>query len=120
MILASLEEELRMPLQPGEGPVAIVMAPSRELARQTYDVVEEFCSTISETPQYPKLRAQLFIGGESVRDQLQLVRNEGVHCIVATPGRLRDILKRKAMTLDICRFICLVSELVLVLVGRYY
>ena len=41
------------------------------------------------------------------RDQLQMVQQQGVHCIVATPGRLRDILKRKAMTLDICRFICL-------------
>ena len=107
MVIAALEEELRMPLMPGEGPVSIVMAPSRELARQTYDVVHDFCTTISETPQYPNLRAQLFIGGESVRDQLQMVQQQGVHCIVATPGRLRDILKRKAMTLDICRFICL-------------
>jgi len=107
MVMAALEEELRMPLIAGEGPVAIVMAPSRELARQTYDVVHEFCTTISDTPQYPQLRAQLFIGGESVRDQLQMVQQQGVHCIVATPGRLRDILKRKAMTLDICRFICL-------------
>lgn len=107
MVLAALEEELRMPLKPGEGPVSIVMAPSRELARQTYDLVQELCTVIGETPQYPKLRAQLFIGGESVRDQLQLVRDQGVHCIVATPGRLRDILKRKAMNLDICRFICL-------------
>lgn len=107
MVIAALEEELRMPLVAGEGPVSIVMAPSRELARQTYDVVQEFCTTISETPQYPNLRAQLFIGGESARDQLQVVQRQGVHCIVATPGRLRDILKRKAMTLDICRFICL-------------
>ena len=107
MVMAALEEELSMPLKPGEGPVSIVMAPSRELARQTYEQVEEFCTAIGETQGYPKLRAQLFIGGESVRDQLQTVRNEGVHCIVATPGRLRDVLKRKAMTLDICRFIAL-------------
>ncbi|CAB9527790.1 Putative DEAD-box ATP-dependent RNA helicase 43 [Seminavis robusta] len=107
MVMAALEEEFRMPLLPGEGPVSVVMAPSRELARQTYDVVQEFCTTISETPEYPELRAQLFIGGESVRDQLQMVQQKGVHCIVATPGRLRDILKRKAMTLNICRFICL-------------
>ena len=107
MVMAALEEELRMPLVAGEGPVSIVMAPSRELARQTYDVVQEFCTTISDTPNYPSLRAQLFIGGESARDQLQTIQQQGCHCIVATPGRLRDILKRKAMTLDICRFICL-------------
>ena len=120
MVMAALEEELRMPLLPGEGPVSIVMAPSRELARQTYDVVQEFCTTIGETPGYPTLRAQLIIGGESVRDQLQLVQQRGVHCIVATPGRLRDILKRKAMTLDICRFICLdVSWLVYFFLSTY-
>ena len=107
MVMAALEEELRMPLVAGEGPVSIVMAPSRELARQTYDVVQDFCTTISNTPHYPSLRAQLFIGGESARDQLQTIQQQGCHCIVATPGRLRDILKRKAMTLDICRFICL-------------
>ena len=107
MVMAALEEEFRMPLVAGEGPVSIVMAPSRELARQTYDVVHEFCTTISETPEYPNLRAQLFIGGESSRDQLQTIQQQGCHCIVATPGRLRDMLKRKAVTLDICRFICL-------------
>jgi ATP-dependent RNA helicase DDX41 len=32
---------------------------------------------------------------------------QGIHSVIATPGRLRDILKRKAMRLDNCRFIAL-------------
>jgi ATP-dependent RNA helicase DDX41 len=102
MVMAALEEEARMPLVPGEGPVGIVLAPSRELARQTYEVVSEFCAALSS-----KIRAQLLIGGESGRDQIQPFRDAGVHCVVATPGRLRDFLKRKSINLDVCRYICL-------------
>jgi ATP-dependent RNA helicase DDX41 len=107
LVMSALEEEFRMPILPGEGPIGIILAPSRELVRQTYDVVEEFCQEISKTPGYPSLRTQLVIGGESVRDQIATLQSEGIHCVVATPGRLRDILKRKAMRLDNCRFICL-------------
>jgi ATP-dependent RNA helicase DDX41 len=107
LVLAALEEELRMPLLPGEGPIGIILAPSRELARQTFDVVSSFCERVSNTPQYPQLRTQLLIGGESTRDQVNAIQQKGVHTIVATPGRLRDILKKKNMTLDICRYVCL-------------
>jgi ATP-dependent RNA helicase DDX41 len=107
MIVAALEEELRLPLCAGEGPIGMVLAPSRELARQTYDTVHEFCEEINKTPGYPELRSQLMIGGESVRDQLATLQSSGVHCVVATPGRLRDVLKRKNMRLDNCRYICL-------------
>ncbi|KAL9180861.1 hypothetical protein ACHAXT_011314 [Thalassiosira profunda] len=107
LVMAALEEEARMPLVPGEGPVGIVLAPSRELARQTYEVVTEFCTALHDHPKYPGIRAQLLIGGESARDQLQPFRERGVHCVVATPGRLRDFLKKRSITLDICRYICL-------------
>lgn len=107
LVQAALEEEFRMPLMAGEGPVGIILAPSRELARQTFQVVEEFCSHISKNPNFPELRAQLIMGGEPIRSQLQTLESRGLHCVVATPGRLRDILKRKNMRLDICRYICL-------------
>ncbi|KAL7504530.1 hypothetical protein ACHAXN_002174 [Cyclotella atomus] len=109
LVMAAMEEEARMPLVPGEGPVGIVLAPSRELARQTYEVVMEFCEAIQTygDARFPSIRSQLLIGGESGRDQLQLFRHRGVHCVVATPGRLRDFLKKRSINLDICRYICL-------------
>jgi ATP-dependent RNA helicase DDX41 len=118
LVMAAMEEEARMPLVAGEGPVGIVLAPSRELARQTYDIVSEFCTAIRNANNnnsnqegggktYPVIRSQLLIGGESARDQLQPFRDEGVHCVVATPGRLRDFLKKRSINLDICRYICL-------------
>ena len=106
LVMAALEEEMRMPLVGGEGPVGIILAPSRELVRQTYDLVESLCKALADSG-YPKIRSQLVIGGENAREQLQPFRDVGVHCVVATPGRLRDFLKKKNITLDICRYICL-------------
>jgi ATP-dependent RNA helicase DDX41 len=112
LVMVALEEELRMPIVAREGPVGIILAPSRELARQTFDIVQEYCAAISgaaapDGQPFPNLTAQLMIGGESVRDQLQPLQARGVHCVVGTPGRVRDVLKRKAVTLSICRYICL-------------
>jgi len=95
LVMAALEEEMRMPLVGGEGPVGIIMAPSRELANQTYEIVQQVCDVVG-AGGYPQLRAQL-----------EPFKEKGVHCVVATPGRLRDFLKKKSITLDICRFICL-------------
>jgi ATP-dependent RNA helicase DDX41 len=102
MVMAALEEEARMPLVPGEGPVGIVLAPSRELARQTYEVVSEFCAALLW-----RIRAQLLIGGESGRDQIQPFHDAGVYCVVAMPGRLHNFLKRRSINLNMCRYICL-------------
>lgn len=96
-----------MPLIGGEGPIGFILAPSRELARQTHEVVQSYCQAILETPGYPTLRSQLLIGGESSRDQLQPIQQFGVHAIVATPGRLRDFLKKRQITLNNCRYCCL-------------
>ena len=106
LVLWALEEELRMPLRPGEGPIGILLAPSRELARQTYELVTDLCGAVSAAPQYPALRAQLMTGGTPVSEQTQVLLQQGVHCVVATPGRLRDILKRRIMHLINCRYIC--------------
>ena len=105
LLLAGLEEELRMPLVAGEGPVGIVLAPSRELARQTFDQVQAFEKALSS--DFPPLRSQLLIGGESSKTQVQVLQKQGLHSVVATPGRLRDLLKRRELHLQVCRFVCL-------------
>jgi len=107
LIMICLEEEMRMPILGGEGPVGFILAPSRELARQTFEVVQHFCDVLQKSQQYPELRCQLLIGGENAREQSGPIRQKGVHGIVATPGRFKDFLKRKTITLDICRYTCL-------------
>ncbi|KAF8393127.1 hypothetical protein HHK36_021368 [Tetracentron sinense] len=101
LIMVALQEEVMLPIVPGEGPFGLVICPSRELARQTYEVVEEFLIPLKEHG-YPELRPLLCIGGVDMRSQLEVVK-KGVHIVVATPGRLKDMLAKKKMSLDNCR-----------------
>ncbi|KAI4387484.1 hypothetical protein MLD38_005312 [Melastoma candidum] len=105
MIMMSLQEEVMMPIVVGEGPFGLIVCPSRELARQTYEVVEQFLGPMRDAG-YPELRALLCIGGVDMRSQVEIVR-KGVHIVVATPGRLKDMLGKKKMSLDNCRYLTL-------------
>ncbi|CAM6084318.1 unnamed protein product [Calypogeia fissa] len=105
LILAALAEESKAGLGTGMGPLSLVVCPSRELARQTFDVVEEFTAVL-RSKGYPELRAMLCIGGIDMRSQLEVVKR-GVHIVVATPGRLKDMLAKKKMNLDLCKYLTL-------------
>ena len=56
---------------------------------------------------YPRLRTVLVVGGEDKRGQVEPVQQRGVHCLVATPGRLKDLLQSGKIRLDLCRYLCL-------------
>lgn len=101
LIMIAMQEEKMMPILPGEGPFGLIVCPSRELARQTYEVVEQFLVPMREQG-YPELRPLLCIGGVDMKSQLDIVK-KGVHIVVATPGRLKDMLAKKKMNLDNCR-----------------
>ncbi|KAM2016520.1 hypothetical protein FF2_046122 [Malus domestica] len=105
LIMIALQEEIMMPINQGEGPFGLIICPSRELARQTYEVVEEFLLPMREAG-YPEIRPLLCIGGVDMRSQLEIVK-KGVHIVVATPGRLKDMLAKKKMNLDSCRYLTL-------------
>lgn len=101
LIMVALQEETLMPIVPGEGPFGMIICPSRELAKQTYDVIEQFLIPLKEAG-YPEIRPLLCIGGVDMRTQLDVLK-KGVHIVVATPGRLKDLLAKKKMNLDNCR-----------------
>lgn len=108
LLLAALQEEVRMPLQPGEGPVGLILGPSRELQTQTYEIVKAYAEALrAGDARAPELRAMLCIGGVDARAQSDQLRGAGVHMAIATPGRLKDLLSRRRMTLDVCRYLCL-------------
>ena len=52
------------------------------------------------------MRALCCIGGTSLREQMDAIR-PGVHMAVATPGRLVDMLTKKRLRLDLCKYLCL-------------
>ncbi|GJY73560.1 DEAD-box ATP-dependent RNA helicase 35 [Tanacetum coccineum] len=68
LIMMALQEEIMMPIAAGEGPLGLIICPSKELATQTYEVIEEFLIPLKESG-YPEIRSLLCIGGVNMRSQ---------------------------------------------------
>lgn len=83
--------------------MAVQICPSRELARQTWDVVKFFCNVL-EKSRYPILNVVLCIGGMGTNPKDFY---NGCHIVVATPGRVLDCLNSKRFVLDNCRLLVL-------------
>lgn len=72
------------PVIDGEGPIALIMAPTRELANQIYNEARRFTRRL-------ELRITVVYGGSDVSYQLQALRR-GVEIVVCTPGRMIEVL----------------------------
>ncbi|KAK6910852.1 hypothetical protein I203_104886 [Kwoniella mangroviensis CBS 8507] len=105
-IMQSLEMEAKLPFVRGEGPVGLIICPSRELARQTYEGCQAMCNALKESGNYPELRSLLCIGGINMADQGDVL-NKGVHIVVATPGRLIDMLDKGKLNANNCKYLCM-------------
>ncbi|KAL7423632.1 DEAD-box ATP-dependent RNA helicase 35 [Cryptotrichosporon argae] len=105
-IMQSLEAETRLPFMRGEGPVGLILCPSRELARQTYDGCVAMCSALKASGTYPEIRSLLCIGGINMSEQKDVL-DRGVHVVVATPGRLIDMLDKGKLNADNCKYLCM-------------
>ncbi len=82
----------RLLAYPRKGLRALVLAPTRELAIQIKDVVEEI---IVDTG----LKTLVVYGGDNILDQMLGLR-DGVDILIATPGRLLDIQSRGHLRID--------------------
>ncbi|SHO75755.1 Similar to S.cerevisiae protein DBP2 (ATP-dependent RNA helicase of the DEAD-box protein family) [Malassezia sympodialis ATCC 42132] len=105
LILFAAEAEHRCPYEKGDGPLGMILCPSRELARQTHDYIETIAEVL-EHGGYARIRSLLCIGGINMADQSYTI-SRGIHIVVATPGRLQDMLERKRLRLDLCNYLCL-------------
>ncbi|KAL0079638.1 P-loop containing nucleoside triphosphate hydrolase protein [Phycomyces blakesleeanus] len=72
------------PLEIGEGPIAIIMTPTRELATQIHRECKPFLKVLG-------LRAVCAYGGSPIKDQIADLKR-GCEIIVCTPGRMIDLL----------------------------
>jgi ATP-dependent RNA helicase DDX41 len=106
LIMMALEEETKLPFVRGEGPVGVVLCPSRELATQTYENLITWCSTLAKSGDHPQLNTLLCIGGISMNEQSH-VMSKGIHIVVATPGRLIDMLEKTKFTFNNCQYLCM-------------
>ncbi|KAF9582516.1 hypothetical protein BGW38_000112 [Lunasporangiospora selenospora] len=105
LIMRALEEETKMPLAKGEGPIGMIVCPSRELARQTYDGFVGIADLLHKGG-YAQVKTLLCMGGINMQDQASVLQG-GLHIVVATPGRLQDMLAKKKFNLDLCTYMCM-------------
>ena len=70
-------------------PQALIIAPTRELAKQIHDVIKDLGS------QMTGLNVQLLIGGTSTEDDVSDLKANGPQVIIGCPGRVHDILRRQ-------------------------
>ncbi|MEU8764731.1 DEAD/DEAH box helicase [Streptomyces sp. NPDC048659] len=75
-----------------KAPLALVMVPTRELAQQVTDSLTPYATAVN-------LRLTTVVGGLSVTKQANALRR-GAEVLVATPGRLNDLVERGDCVLD--------------------
>ncbi|MFE4649028.1 DEAD/DEAH box helicase [Streptomyces sp. NBC_01550] len=73
-------------------PLALVLVPTRELAQQVTDALTPYATSVN-------LRLATVVGGMSITKQSGTLRR-GAEVLVATPGRLKDLIERGDCRLD--------------------
>ncbi|MFG2828061.1 DEAD/DEAH box helicase [Streptomyces sp. NPDC048434] len=72
-------------------PLALILVPTRELAQQVTEALAPYADAL-------RLRMATVVGGMSIGRQAAVLR-DGAEVVVATPGRLHDLIERKACRL---------------------
>ncbi|XP_041937322.1 DEAD-box helicase 3 X-linked a isoform X13 [Alosa sapidissima] len=80
-------------------PISLVLAPTRELALQIYDESRKFAYR-------SRVRPCVVYGGADIGQQIRDLER-GCHLLVATPGRLVDMMERGKIGLDYCNYLVL-------------
>ncbi|CAN8099567.1 unnamed protein product [Discula destructiva] len=81
----------------GDGPYALILAPTRELAQQIEAEAKKFATPLG-------FSCVSIVGGHSIEEQAFALRN-GAEIVVATPGRLVDCIERRLLVLQQCCYI---------------
>ncbi|MGJ5990776.1 DEAD/DEAH box helicase [Streptomyces acidiscabies] len=89
--LALLARTAGLRAQP-KSPLALVLVPTRELAQQVTDALSPYATAVN-------LRMATVVGGLSITRQADTLRR-GVEVVVASPGRLNDLVERGDCVLD--------------------
>ncbi|XP_051782079.1 DEAD-box helicase 3 X-linked a isoform X3 [Erpetoichthys calabaricus] len=80
-------------------PISLILAPTRELALQIYDEARKFSYR-------SRVRPCVVYGGADIGQQIRDLER-GCHLLVATPGRLVDMMERGKIGLDYCHYLVL-------------
>ncbi|KAK9471028.1 P-loop containing nucleoside triphosphate hydrolase protein [Dipodascopsis tothii] len=80
-----------------DGPYALVLAPTRELAQQIESEARKFATPLG-------FRCVSIVGGHTIAEQSMNLQN-GAEIVIATPGRLVDCLERRVLVLSQCCYL---------------
>ena len=72
---------------------ALILSPTRELSQQIAVQIEDFAKHMDD------FYSVTVYGGANISEQIRAIKR-GVHVVIATPGRLLDLLNRRAINLD--------------------
>ena len=79
---------------------AVIVAPTRELGQQIYTNLESFATNL------PTVSIASICGGIPIKPQIERLKKD-THIVVATPGRLIDLIKRKAIDIKKASYLVL-------------
>ncbi|KAI9517376.1 DEAD (Asp-Glu-Ala-Asp) box polypeptide 59 [Dissostichus eleginoides] len=97
-LLPVVVRALEKPAPSAGSPVALILTPTRELAIQIERQAKELVIGV------PNMRTALLVGGMPLPQQLHRLKSS-IKVIIATPGRLIEILKQKAVQLDMVKVV---------------
>ena len=79
--------------------LGMIIVPTRELALQTSQIALELSKHLG-------VKVMVTTGGTNLKDDIMRIY-EKVHLIVATPGRILDLMEKKVANVEQCRILCL-------------
>lgn len=91
-LLPQIQRLLAQPPAQSKTPLLLVLAPTRELAQQVADSAARYSAG-------SRLRTGIAYGGISLRPQIEALA-DGLDILVATPGRLLDLINQQALQLS--------------------
>jgi len=74
-----------------EGVLAVIVLPTRELASQVLTHAERYCGAEA---------CALCVGGASAQPQEDAIRSRGARVVIGTPGRIKEFIERKVISLS--------------------
>ena len=80
----------------------LILSPTRELCLQLTNELKQYSSNLK------KINIVAVYGGANINEQSKKIKR-GAHIIVATPGRLKDMIRRKLVDISAIRF-CVLDE----------
>lgn len=80
---------------------AVIIAPTRELAQQIATELDTFSTHL------PEISKTIVYGGTAISNQIRTIKKRAPQILVATPGRLIDLIDRKVVKLHATDFVIL-------------